>query len=57
VRIIKQNIAIIDQAIDQAQRALAADPANPYLSNHLAGTLRRKVELLRRATALNAVQS
>jgi predicted anti-sigma-YlaC factor YlaD len=57
VRIIRQNIAIIDQAIDQAQRALAADPANSYLSNHLAGTLKRKVELLRRATALNAVQS
>jgi len=57
VRIIKQNLAIIDQAIDQARRALAADPGSVYLSNHLAGTLKRKVELLRRATALTTVQS
>jgi len=57
VRIIQQNIAISDQAIDQARTALARDPGSVYLSNHLASTLKRKVELLRRATALTAVQS
>ena len=57
VRVIRQNLAIIDQAIQQAQAALAADPSNVYLSDHLAGTLKRKVELLRRAASLTAIQS
>jgi hypothetical protein len=57
VRIIEQNLAIIDQAIDQARTALAADPGSVYLSTHLAATLKRKVELLRRVTGLTAVQS
>ena len=52
VRIIEPNLAVIDQATDQARRALAADPANPYLNGHLAEQMRRKVDLLRQATAL-----
>lgn len=52
VRIIELNLAVIDQATDQARRALAADPANPYLNGHLADQMRRKVDLLRQATAL-----
>jgi len=57
VRIIRQNLAIIDAAILQARRALAADPGNVYLNNHLAGTMKRKVELLRRAALLTTVRS
>jgi len=57
VRIVEQNLAIIDRAIDQARRALASDPGSTYLNDHLAGTLKRKVELLLRVTALTAVQS
>ncbi|MSR06414.1 MAG: zf-HC2 domain-containing protein [Gemmatimonadetes bacterium] len=57
VRIIRQNLAIIDAAILQARRALSADPANVYLNNHLAGTMKRKVELLRRAALLTTVRS
>jgi anti-sigma factor RsiW len=57
VRIIEENLAIIDQAIEQARRALAADPGSVYLNNHLAGTLRRKVDLLRRMSQLSTVQS
>ena len=57
VRIIRQNLAIIDAAIAQARRALVSDPANVYLNNHLAGTMKRKMELLRRATQLAAVRS
>ena len=57
VRVIRQNLALIDQAIDQARGALLADPGSLYLSDHLAGTLRRKVELLRRVTALTASES
>ncbi len=52
VRVIESNLRIIDRATDQARRALAADPANPYLNGHLADQMRRKVELLRQVTAL-----
>jgi len=52
VRVIEDNLRIIDRATAQARRALAADPANPYLNSHLADQMRRKVELLRQATAL-----
>jgi len=52
IRTLEANLAIIDLAIDQARRALAADPANTYVKEHLADTMRRKVELLQRATML-----
>ena len=55
VRIVTENLARIDSAIVQAQRALAADPGNAYVSRHLADTERRKIELLR--TAARIVQS
>jgi hypothetical protein len=54
VAVIEKNLRIIDQATEQARRALAADPANPYLNGHLAAQLRLKVDLLRQATALVA---
>lgn len=56
VRIVRQNLAVIDRAIGQAQRALQRDPNSAYLQLHLANTMRQKVELLRRANTL-AVQS
>ena len=52
VRVIERNLATIDSAIAQAQRALAADSANVYLNSHLAETRQRKLELLRQAAAL-----
>lgn len=52
VRVIEQNLAVIDRAIAQAQQALLADPANLYLNTHLAETMRRKLDLLRRAATL-----
>jgi hypothetical protein len=52
VRVIEENLAVIDQAIAQAQRALLADPANLYLNTHLAETMRRKLDLLRQAATL-----
>ena len=52
VRVIEQNLAVIDRAIAQAQRALLADPANLYLNTHLAETMRRKLDLLRQAATL-----
>ena len=52
VRVLEQNLALIDRAIAQAQRAVAADSANIYLNTHLAETMRRKIDLLRQAAAL-----
>lgn len=52
ISIVEHNLQIIDQAINQAREALAGDPANSYLSSHLVEARRRKLDLLRRATAL-----
>ena len=57
VRVIEQNLAVIDRAIADARRALAADPGNPYLSTYLAHTMRRKIDLLRRAATIAASRS
>jgi hypothetical protein len=52
IAIVEHNLQIIDRAIDQAREALVSDPANTYLSSHLVEARRRKLDLLRRATAL-----
>ena len=52
IKILEANLDAIDKAIDQSRRALAADPANLYLHNHLADARQRKLQLLRRAAAL-----
>ncbi|HEY6867840.1 MAG TPA: zf-HC2 domain-containing protein [Candidatus Eisenbacteria bacterium] len=52
VRVVEDNLATIDRAIAQARAALAADPSNPYLNDHVADQMRRKVDLLRQVTAL-----
>lgn len=57
VQVLAQSLAVIDTAIAQARRALAADPGNAYLNRHLADTMRRKVELLRRVSVLAAARS
>ncbi|HZH80344.1 MAG TPA: zf-HC2 domain-containing protein [Gemmatimonadales bacterium] len=57
VRVIQKNLAIIDRAIRDAQSALAADPANAYLNQHLAKETRRKLELLRQAATLATARS
>ncbi|MBA3259258.1 MAG: zf-HC2 domain-containing protein [Gemmatimonadales bacterium] len=57
VRVLEQNLATIDRAIAQAQRAVATDSANLYLNSHLAATMRRKLELLRQAATLVAAVS
>jgi anti-sigma factor RsiW len=54
IAIVQRNLEIIDQAIAQAREALAVDPANSYLSGHLVEARRRKLDLLRRATALTS---
>jgi Putative zinc-finger len=57
VRVLEESLGTIDRALDSSRRALAADPANPYLNTHVQETMRRKVALLRHAAALVASQS
>jgi len=57
VRVLERNLALIDRAIADARRALAADPNNSYLNAHLAQTMRRKIDLLRQAADLVAARS
>jgi anti-sigma factor RsiW len=54
IAIVERNLEIIDHAIGQARDALTADPGNSYLSSHLSEARRRKLDLLRRATALTS---
>ena len=54
VRVLEQNLATIDAAIEQSRQALERDPANTFLNSHLASARQRKLALLRRATALTA---
>jgi putative zinc finger protein len=57
VKIVEDNLAIIDQAVDDARRALAADPANADLSGYLVETRRRKLDVLRSAAALTELNN
>jgi len=54
VQVVDVNLAILDAAIDEARRALVEDPDSPYLNQHLAETMRRKLQLLRDVGALAA---
>jgi tetratricopeptide (TPR) repeat protein len=56
VRILEENLASIDLAIEQSRKALRNDPANVYLNNHFAASRNRKLALLRRASALAMAQ-
>jgi len=52
VATVQGDLRIIDQALEDARRALVADPANSYLSDHVVDTRQRKLDLLRRAAAM-----
>jgi hypothetical protein len=52
VEILVRNLTLIDAAIAQARLALEDDPGNSYLHRHLVDARRRKLDLLRRATAI-----
>ena len=53
VRILEKNLAIIDRAIEESSEALAADPGNEYLLEHLGRAFRRKVDYLRDASDIS----
>jgi predicted anti-sigma-YlaC factor YlaD len=52
IRVIEENLTIIDHAVARAREALASDPESDYLREHLAQTMRQKLMLLRRVTSL-----
>jgi hypothetical protein len=56
VRVVTQDLVIIDHAIEQARRALDKDPASPYLHQHLALEMKLKLDLLRRTAAFAGPQ-
>lgn len=56
VRVVEQNLMIIDRAINEARQALVEDPASGFLNTHLAGAMKRKVDLLRQAAVIQQTQ-
>ena len=54
VRVLEENLSIIDRAIEQSRQALVRDPNSTFLADHLNDALGRKVELLRTATLLQS---
>lgn len=49
VRVLERNLAVIEQAIADSQRALALDPENEFLAHHLERVFERKLVYLRDA--------
>jgi hypothetical protein len=54
LRVVDDNLELIDGAIERISAALADDPWNPRLANRLARAYRTQIELLQRANALPA---
>lgn len=54
VRLLEENLEIIDQAIRESLRALEGDPGNEFLERHLAQAVETKATYLREATAFLA---
>ncbi len=51
VEVIEANLDTIDRAIADISNALVTDPDNALLNHFLAGTMRRKLDLLQRVTS------
>lgn len=51
-RILQDNLAVIEGAIEDARRALVQDPANDFLEEHLARVWQRKLAYLREAAGI-----
>jgi hypothetical protein len=49
---VERNLRLIDEAVDDARRALAADPSSGFLSGYMVQTRQRKLELLRQVAVL-----
>jgi hypothetical protein len=49
---VERNLRLIDEAVEDARRALTADPSSGYLSGYMVQTRQRKLELLRQVAVL-----
>lgn len=47
VRVLREKLAIIDEAMAEAREALAQDPNSGYLIDHYTGMMRKKLSVLR----------
>jgi hypothetical protein len=56
IEVVEKNLRIIDRAVAEARRAVAADPSSLYLREHLAHVMMQKVTLLRQATQIASAQ-
>jgi hypothetical protein len=52
VRVLEENLRVIDRAIRESRAALQADPANQMVNEMLWSAYEKKLELLRRATSV-----
>ena len=52
VKVVEDNLKVIDLAVEQAKAALRKDPASGFLNEQLDGALQKKVELLRTVALL-----
>jgi hypothetical protein len=50
VRVLERNLAVIEQAIEESRQALAQDPENDFLAEHLERVYERKLSFLQEAT-------
>lgn len=52
IKVVEDNLALIDAAVQQARAALMRDPASGFLTERLDNALQKKVELLRTVTLM-----
>jgi anti-sigma factor RsiW len=55
VQVLEDNLRIIRKATEDARKALEADPANVFLQDYLAGSVQRKLDMVRRAAQMAGV--
>lgn len=49
VQVLEDNLRVIHKALDDARTALAQDPANHELKDYLAGSVQKKLDMVKRA--------
>jgi predicted anti-sigma-YlaC factor YlaD len=57
VAVLEENLRAIDAAIVEANLALQKEPGDRYLNQHLENTMKKKIQLLRRAAALGGART
>ena len=55
LQVLEKNLELIRVATLDAERALAADPANPALREYIAGNVERKLDFVKRATQMAGI--